>query len=101
MPPKRHGANVFGWIETKGGNSDWSRAVSEIAFSIEQTGDVSPVVVRPEGGGVRWIDFKPATRTPFEGVRPSLHREERARLRKQLEDGFAQEIKAKYSVETP
>ena len=95
-PVARFKSGVLGWLDEKGGGSDCSRSVTEIAFSPKEVGEVSDVIVRPDGVFlVRWMALRPAVQTPFENVRSSLEREKQARLRKQVEAGFIQEIEAR------
>ena len=93
----RFKGGVLGWIDREGGSTDWSRVVAETAFSLGNTGDVSPVIVRPEGVFlVRLMEVQPAVQKPFESVRAVLEREEQARLREQLELEFNRDIQSKY-----
>lgn len=93
----RFKGGVLGWIGREGGGTDWIRAVAETAFSLGDAGDVSPVVVRPEGVFlVRLMEVRPGEQRAFESVRAVLEREEQARQRKQLEVEFNQEIRSKY-----
>ena len=97
----RFKGGVLGWMEQAGGSTDWSRAVAEIVFSLQEVGEVSPVIVRPEGIFlVRWMALQPALQSSFAEVQTRLEREEQVRLRKQLEAEFVQELEAKYPVET-
>lgn len=71
--------------------------MSEIVFSITGIGDVSPVTTRPEGIFlVRWMAQKPALQRSFDSVRAELERQERNRLKEQLEAEFRKEILAKF-----
>ena len=93
----RFKGGVLGWIDREGGSTDWSRVVAETAFSLGNTGDVSPVIVRPEGVFlVRLMVVQPVVQKPFESVRAVLEREEQARLREQLELEFNRDIQSKY-----
>ena len=100
--PTRFKGGVLGWLDAQSGGSDWNHAVTKITFSLKETGEVSPVVMAPEGVFlVRLMAIQPAKKQSFQDVRPSLEREEQTRLRKQLEDKFYQGIKDRYSVEWP
>jgi len=93
----RFKGGVLGWIESEGGGTDWTRAVAETAFSLGNAGDVSPVIVRPEGVFlVRLMEVRPGEQRSFESVRAVLEREEQARLREQLELEFNRDIQSKY-----
>lgn len=98
--PTRFAGGVLGWLDAGAGATAWHRAVAQIAFSLKQVGEVSPVVARPEGIFlVRWMAHRPATRETFESVRPLLEREEQNRLRQQLETEFERAIEDRYPVQ--
>jgi hypothetical protein len=89
----RFKGGVLGWIEAKGGATEWNRAVAEMAFSIPELGDVSPVTTRPEGVFlVRWMAHKPALKRSFDSARAELEKLERNRLKEQLEAEFRRGI---------
>jgi hypothetical protein len=93
----RFKGGVWGWIEAQGGATDFDRAIAEIAFSIAEVGEVSPVIPRPEGIFlVRLMAVKPAVQRSFESVRAELERAEQSRLRKQLQADFIKRIEDKY-----
>lgn len=96
----RYKGGVTGWLERDGGMDAWSKAVAEIAFSLKDVGEVSPVVARPEGVFlVRYMALKPAIRRPFESVSDELARAERQRLRRTAEEQFDSAIQQKYPVQ--
>ena len=89
----RFKGGVLGWIDAKGGATEWNRAVAEMAFSIDKVGEVSPVTTRPEGVFlVRWMAHKPALQRSFDSVRAELEKLERNRLKEQLETEFRKGI---------
>ena len=74
--------------------------MAEIAFKIERKGEMSPVISRKEGVFlVRLVDLKPAVKRTFEAVATSLLKEERDRLRKELEQEFEDGILSQHPVE--
>ncbi len=87
----------------RGGRLDaWSKAVSEIAFSIKNPGEVSTVITRQEGVFlIRYMALEPAVQRSFESVRGQLEKFERQRMREKLEREFEESIRAKYPVERP
>ncbi|MGJ8640234.1 MAG: peptidylprolyl isomerase [Opitutaceae bacterium] len=90
--PTRFKGGVLGWLDADGGNSDWSRAVAETAFSLSEVGEVSPVITRSEGIFlVRWMALQPGVRSPFDSVKSKIKSEEQQRLRNALEAEFLNE----------
>ncbi|MES2659073.1 MAG: peptidylprolyl isomerase [Verrucomicrobiota bacterium] len=93
----RFQGGVLGWIEAEGTGTGWTREVARIAFSLNEVGEVSPVTTGPEGVFlVRSMAMKPAMTGSYESVRSQLEREEQARVKKQREQEFQQEIQSKY-----
>ena len=93
----RFKGGVLGWLEAGKGSTDWLRAVTEIGFSISETGGVRPVTSHSEGIFlVRLMGVKPAVQRPFESVRAELERAEHSRLRAELEDQFYKAIESTY-----
>jgi len=92
---------VVGWLELAGGMDAWRQAVAEIAFSLDGgVGEVSPVITRPEGVFlVRVMDRKAQIQRSFDSVAAQLEREERDRLRRQVESDFTKQVEATYPVE--
>ncbi len=95
----RFKGGVLGWLEGESGATDWMHAVAEIASSIDEPGGVSPVIIRPEGVFlVRLMAIKPSAQRSFESVHAVLEREERDRVRDQLEADFEKDLQAAYPV---
>lgn len=98
----RYKGGVLGWMQRGGGPDGWSRAVSEIAFSLKDPGEVSAVISRPEGVFlVRYMALEPAVQRSFDSVRGQLEKFERQRMREKAEREFEEAIRAKQSVEVP
>ena len=96
----RYTGGDVGWLQREGGMDDWHRAVAEIAFSIEEEGAMSEVVTRPEGLFlVRLMERQAPVLRTFESVSPQLEREERSRLRRQVESNFTEQVATAYAVE--
>lgn len=96
----RYKGGVVGWLEREGGMDPWSKAVAAIAFSLNEPGEVSAVVSRPEGVFlVRYMAVKPAVLRPFEDVSAELARTERQQKRAALEAEFEAAVKAKHPVD--
>jgi len=96
----RFRGGMVGWLSREGTLDPWSKALAEIAFKIEEKGEISPVISRREGVFlVRLVDLKPAVKRPFEAVAPSLLKKEQARLRKELEQEFEAAILSQQPVE--
>ena len=96
----RYTGGSVGWLESVGGMDPWRRVVAELAFRLEDVGDVGSVTTRPEGVFlVRLMDRKPATSQPFEAVAPLLEQEERSRVIAGLESAFLREIEAAHPVD--
>lgn len=96
----RYQGGVVGWLERGGGMDSWTKAVAEIAFSLEKPGDVSAVVVRDEGVFlVRYMALSPALLRPFEAVSDELEKAEISRMRQQAETEFMQTLAEKYPVQ--
>jgi hypothetical protein len=93
----RYKGGIVGWLESAGGMDPWTKAVAEIVFSLQQPGEVSQVISRPEGMFlVRYMDRKPATLRPFESVARELEQSEKQRLRQELEAGFQRTLDEKH-----
>lgn len=91
-----------GWLERNPGSDAWSRAVSEILFSLSDAGTISEVVTRAEGVFlVRYMAAKPAATRSFESVRDELSRAEKQRLRDAAEAEFESALAAKYPARPP
>ncbi len=91
--PRAVSRGGLGWIDARDGATDWNRAVAEMAFAIAKVGDLSPVTTRPEGVFlVRWMAREPALQRSFDSVRAELERQERNRLKTQLETEFRKGI---------
>lgn len=98
----RYNNGVVGWVEQSGGSDAWSKAVSEIVFSLSETGAVSEVLSRPEGVFlVRCMAVRPAFTRPFDSVKDELARSEKQRLRQTAEAEFQNAIDGKYPVRLP
>jgi len=89
-----------GWLEREGGMDSWTKAVADIAFSLEKPGDVSPVIAREEGVFlVRYMALNPAVLRPFESVSDELEKAEISRMRQQAEAEFMEALAEKYPVQ--
>lgn len=98
----RYKNGVAGWMERGGGMDAWTKAVAQIAFSLKSAGDVSEVVVRPEGIFlVRFMTESAAVQRPFEAVAAGLLRTERLRLREAAETDFESKILSRYPADPP
>lgn len=96
----RYKNGVVGWLEKSGGMDGWSRAVAEIAFSLEKPGDASAVITRPEGVFlVRCLAVKPAFLRPFDAVSRDLAVAERFHLKTAAEAEFNASIEARYPTD--
>jgi hypothetical protein len=99
-PASRYKGGIVGWLEPEGGMDAWTKAVAEIVFSLKEPGEVSAVILRPEGVFlVRYMALQPAVLRPFEAVRGELDRAERQRMRSAAEAEFEAAIKAKHPVQ--
>ncbi|MES2474662.1 MAG: peptidyl-prolyl cis-trans isomerase [Verrucomicrobiota bacterium] len=97
--PTRYKNGVLGWLEPSGGIDAWSKAVAEIAFSLEKPGDTSAVTTRPEGIFlVRCMAVTPAFQRPFEAVSGDLAKADRALHQEAAEQDFADQLRQKYPV---
>jgi hypothetical protein len=95
----RYKGGVVGWMESGGGMDPWSKAVAEMVYSLDQPGDISEVVARPEGVFVvRYMALKPALLRSFESVAGELEQAELNRLKQKVEADFKHSIDAKYPV---
>lgn len=95
----RYKNGVVGWLEKSGGMDAWSRAVAEIAFSLEKPGDASAVITRPEGVFlVRCMAVNPSFLRPFETVSRELVAAERSRLSSSAKAEYRSSIDARYPV---
>lgn len=95
----RYKNGVVGWMESGGGADAWSKAVTEIVFSLAEPGAVSDVITRPEGVFlVRYMAMQPAVTRSFESVADDLARTEKQRLRQTAESEFNTAIEGKYPV---
>lgn len=98
----RYKNGVVGWLQKSGGMDAWSRAVADIAFSLEKAGDASAVVTRPEGVFlVRCMAVKPAFLRPFDAVANELAAAERARLASNAKTEFLTALEARYPAASP
>jgi hypothetical protein len=97
----RYKGGVVGWLENSAQLDPWSKAVADIAFSLKDLGEVSPVVTRPEGVFlVRYMAQKASVLRPLKEVSGELARAEQQRLRELAEAEFEAALKAKYPVES-
>lgn len=95
----RYKGGDIGWIDHGRGMDSWTRAVSEIALGLLDTGSISEVVARPEGVFlVRLTDQRPGLSRSFEEVVPQLEKSERDRLSRQIEVDFEREIESAHPV---
>lgn len=95
----RYKGGVLGWMESGGGMDAWTKAVAEIAFSLNEPGEVSAVITKPEGVFlVRYMTAKPAFLRPFEEVSNELEQVERKQIRTTLETQFNDAIGKKHPV---
>jgi peptidyl-prolyl cis-trans isomerase C len=93
----RYKGGIVGWLESTGGPDPWSKAVAEIAFSLQQPGEVSQVITRPEGLFlVRYMAQQPAVIRPLESVARELEQSEKQRLRQELESDFQKTLDQKH-----
>ncbi|NNM31035.1 MAG: hypothetical protein HKO57_16060 [Akkermansiaceae bacterium] len=98
--PSRFRGGILGWMQREGGPDAWTKAVAEIAFSLENKGDVSEVITREEGIFlVRVTDIKSGVTRSFESMAAGLERAERQRLRREIEDAFEDGLAERYPVE--
>lgn len=96
----RYKGGVIGWLERQSAGDEWTKAVAEIGFSLANPGDISSVIVRPEGVFlVRYMALKPATTVPFEAVAKELERAEQTRLKQKAEAEFLDALAAKYPAQ--
>ncbi len=96
----RYKGGVIGWLGESGGMDKWSKAVAEIAFSLQELGDVSDTITRPEGVFlVRYINQKSAVTRSFAAVRGELEREIRQVRRQNLEQKFEADVASSHSAE--
>lgn len=99
-PASRYQGGVVGWLEREGGMDSWTKAVAEIAFSLEKPGEVSAVIVRNEGVFlVRYMALSPAILRPFESVSDELEKAEISRMRQQAEVEFMKSLAEKHPVQ--
>ncbi len=95
----RYKGGVVGWFERDGGADRWTKALAEIAYSLNAAGEVSTVISRPEGVFlVRLMALQAAVRRPFDSVTSELETLERQRLRQNAEAEFESSIAAKVAV---
>lgn len=98
--PSRYKSGVVGWLERAGGMDAWTKAVAEIVFSLQDPGEVSAVLPRPEGLFlVRYMAQQPAVLRPFETVAAELEQAERQRLRQAAEKDFESAIQQRHPVQ--
>ena len=95
----RFRGGILGWLSETGNLDPWSNAVGEIAFEIEEKGEVSQIISRKEGVFlVRLMDLRPAVTRSFESVANSLKKEEQARLRMEVEEKFYGDLRSRHPV---
>lgn len=95
----RYKKGILPWIGRQGSGDEWSKAVAEIAFTLAEPGDVSPLVSRAEGVFLVRLVARQEERTqPFEAVRGQLEEEERRRLHEAVEEQFHRQIEAEYPI---
>ena len=97
----RYHNGIVGWVEEGSGPDSWTKAVSEIAFSLPQPGAVSDVVANLDGVFlVRYVSARPAVTRPFESVSGELVRDEKERLRQSAETEFKTALDGKYPIQS-
>ena len=95
----RYKGGVVGWLERDGGADRWTKALAEIAYSLDAAGQVSTVIARPEGVFlVRLMQLQAAVQRPFAAVSSELETLERQRLRQHAEAEFESSLSAQVVV---
>ena len=89
----------LGWLEEGDYTDPWRRSVAEIAFGLDEVGEVSPVVTAEAGVFlVRLMDLQRGVERSFESVRGQLEREERQRVKSAAEAEFEERIERAYPL---
>jgi hypothetical protein len=84
--PSRYKGGDVGWIETASGQDPWRNTILELAASLSAPGELSSVVVRPEGVFlVRLIERQPARVRALAEVRAAI--EQRLKVARRTEIG--------------
>ena len=96
----RFRGGIVGWLGREGSLDPWSKAVANIAFSLETPGDISEVTARAEGVFlVRLVERKPAVTRSFESVAPTLKRAQESRTRENIRKKFEEDIISRQDVQ--
>jgi hypothetical protein len=95
----RFKGGLVGWLERSGGFDPWTKAVTEIAFGLEEVGAVSEVTTTPQGVFlVRLASLQPKQNRSFDSVRAELQHAEQARLRAELTERFEQQVLGHHEI---
>ena len=91
----RYKGGDIGWIDENNEADGWRKAVGEIAVTLSQPGDISPVVARKEGVFVvRLIERRTTQLREFAAVRSEILRHLRIEKRNMLQRNFFTELNA-------
>jgi hypothetical protein len=89
--PSRYKGGDVGWIPTASGRDPWRNAILEVAAALSEPGELSPVVVRPEGVFlVRLIERQPARVRALAEVRAAIEQHLKVARRTELYQQFQQ-----------
>jgi hypothetical protein len=89
--PSRYKGGDVGWIATASGRDPWRNAILEVAAALSEPGELSPVVVRPEGVFlVRLIERQPARVRALAEVRAAIEQHLKVARRTELYQQFQQ-----------
>jgi hypothetical protein len=89
--PSRYRGGDVGWIPTASGRDPWRNAILEVAAALSEPGELSPVVVRPEGVFlVRLIERQPARVRALAEVRAAIEQHLKVARRTELYQQFQQ-----------
>ncbi len=88
----RYKGGDIGWVEAGAANSPWNRRVLEVASTLKEPGEVSPVVAGEQGMFlVRLIERQPASVRPLAAVRAGIEQRLRSQQRHDAEEAFRRE----------
>jgi len=97
--PTRYRGGDAGWLQPDRGDRRWPEAVTAVVFSLQETGQVSPVITTPSGYYlVRLMATQESALRPYAAVKEHIRHQLLARKKAEVEQDFYEELKGKLPV---
>jgi len=96
----RYNGGVVGWVGRDRGHAGLAPAAVEAGFALKKPGDISQVVIDPQGIYLlKLLDRREAATIPFAEVEASLRHRLLVEKRRQVEQAFGREARESVAVE--